>query len=167
MLSHTNSSSNLAHSWAGASQFDSLPISLHAFSLEGSESTLWSNIFFHFIYLHVCLVTSVVSDSLRPHGPWAHQAPLPMRFSRQEYRSGLPFPSPVIKYEVSEVSKVKSLSHVRLCDPMDCSLPGSSVHGISQARVLEWSAVFFSFAIVCSQLDSHLSRWLLLLQKFH
>ena len=36
--------------------------------------------------------------------------------------------------------KVKSLSHVRLCDPMDCSLPGSSVHGISQARVLEWVA---------------------------
>ena len=28
-----------------------------------------------------------------------------------------------------------------LCDPMDCSLPGSSVHGISQARVLEWVAI--------------------------
>ena len=27
-----------------------------------------------------------------------------------------------------------------LCDPMDCSLPGSSVHGISQARILEWVA---------------------------
>ena len=34
--------------------------------------------------------------------------------------------------------KVKSLSHVRLfCDPMDCSLLGSSIHGIFQARVLE------------------------------
>ena len=31
-----------------------------------------------------------------------------------------------------------------LCDPMDCSLPGSSVHGISQARILEWVAVSFS-----------------------
>ena len=41
----------------------------------------------------------------------ACQAPLSMGFSRQEYWSGLPFPSPVIKYEVSEV---KSLSHVRL-----------------------------------------------------
>ena len=28
-----------------------------------------------------------------------------------------------------------------LCDPVDCSLPGSSVHGISQARVLEWAAI--------------------------
>ena len=41
--------------------------------------------------------------------------------------------------------KVKSESEVAqssltLCDPMDCSLPGSSSHGISQARVLEWVA---------------------------
>ena len=31
--------------------------------------------------------------------------------------------------------------HVRLCDPMDCSLPGSSVHGTLQARILEWVAM--------------------------
>ena len=31
-----------------------------------------------------------------------------------------------------------------LCDPMDCNPPGSSVHGISQARILEWVAIFFS-----------------------
>ena len=31
-----------------------------------------------------------------------------------------------------------------LCDPMDCSPPGSSVHGIFQARVLEWCAIAFS-----------------------
>ena len=35
-----------------------------------------------------------------------------------------------------------------LCDPMDCSLPGSSVHGIFQARVLEWGAIAFSGARV-------------------
>ena len=45
--------------------------------------------------------------------------------------------------------KVKSESEVTqscptLCDPMDCSLPGSSVHGIFQARVLEWGAIAFS-----------------------
>ena len=39
--------------------------------------------------------------------------------------------------------EVKSLSHVQLCGPMDCSLPGSSVHGIFQARVLEWVAISF------------------------
>ena len=45
--------------------------------------------------------------------------------------------------------KVKSESEVTqscptLHDPMDCSLPGSSIHGISQARVLEWGAIAFS-----------------------
>ena len=45
--------------------------------------------------------------------------------------------------------KVKSESEVAqlcptLCDPMDYSLPGSSVHGIFQARVLEWAAIAFS-----------------------
>ena len=41
--------------------------------------------------------------------------------------------------------KVKSLSHVLLfVTPVDCSLPGSSVHGILQARILEWVAITFS-----------------------
>ena len=45
--------------------------------------------------------------------------------------------------------KVKSQSEVAqscptLSNPMDCSLPGSSVHGIFQARVLEWGAIAFS-----------------------
>ena len=35
-------------------------------------------------------------------------------------------------------------SRPTLCDPMDCSLPGSSVHGILQARILEWVAMPFS-----------------------
>ena len=42
-----------------------------------------------------------------------------------------------------KVKKVKSLSVSVLCDPMDCSLPGSSVHGIFQARVLEWVTIAF------------------------
>ena len=41
--------------------------------------------------------------------------------------------------------KMKSLSHVQLfVTPKDCSLPGSSIHGIFQARVLEWAAIYFS-----------------------
>ena len=44
--------------------------------------------------------------------------------------------------------KVKSEREVAqlcptLCDPMDCSLPGSTIHGIFQARVLEWGAIAF------------------------
>ena len=48
--------------------------------------------------------------------------------------------------------KVKSESEVTqscptLCDPIDGSLPGSSVHGIFQARVLEWGAIAFCVAL--------------------
>ena len=50
---------------------------------------------------------------------------------------------------LSGLVKVKSKSEIvqlcwTLCDPMDCSLPGSSLHGILQARVLEWVAISFS-----------------------
>ena len=48
----------------------------------------------------------------------------------------------------SEVAQVIYLKVTQSCptpsDPMDCSLPGSSVHGIFQARVLEWGAIAFS-----------------------
>jgi len=51
--------------------------------------------------------------------------------------------------------KVKSESEVAqscptLRDPMDCSLPGSSVHGIFQAKVMEWGAIAFSTDTVSS-----------------
>ena len=55
--------------------------------------------------------------------------------------------------------KVKNQSEVTrscptLSDPMDCSLPGSSIHGISQARVLEWGAIAFSVTNLDSTLKS-------------
>ena len=39
-------------------------------------------------------------------------------------------------------------SYPTLSDPLDCSLPGSSVHGIFQARVLEWAAIAFSGKVI-------------------
>ena len=69
----------------------------------------------------------------------AHEAPLSLGFSRQEHWIGLPFPSPMHESE----SEVKQ-SCPTLRDPMDCSLPGSSIHGIFQARVLECGAIAFS-----------------------
>ena len=101
----------------------------------------------------------------------AQQAPLSTEFPRQEYWSGLPFPSlrdladPGIKltsaassawagdiFTTEPLGKPFSslqLSSVTqscptLSDPMDCSLPGLSVHGIFQARVVEWGAIAFS-----------------------
>ena len=68
----------------------------------------------------------------------AHQAALSLGFSRQEHWSGLPFPSPMHESEIeSEVAQ----SCLTPSDPMDCGPPGSSVHGIFQARALEWGAI--------------------------
>ena len=67
----------------------------------------------------------------------AHQAPPSLGFSRREHWSGLPFPSPMHESEVAQSCPTPR-------DPMDCSLPGSSVHGIFQTRVLEWIAIGFS-----------------------
>ena len=58
--------------------------------------------------------------------------------------------------------KVKSESEVaQLCptpsDPMDCSLPGSSVHGIFQARVLKWGAIKKLYSILCKNLYGKVS----------
>ena len=80
----------------------------------------------HFSHVRLCVTSQMA----------AHQAPRPWD-SRQEYWSGLLFPSPMHESEVAQ-------SCPTLSDPMDCSLPGSSVHGLFQARVLEWGAIAFS-----------------------
>ena len=86
-----------------------------------------------------------------------------MGFSRQEYWSGLPFPSPgdlpnpaikpgspALQADSSPsvaAAAAKSLqSCPTLCDPTDGSPPGSAVPGILQARTLEWVAISFSNA---------------------
>ena len=79
------------------------------------------------------------------------QAPLSMGFSRQEYWSGLPFPSPgdLPNSEIEScplaAAAAKSLQPcLTLCDPIDGSPPGSATPGILQARTLEWAAIAFS-----------------------
>ena len=71
----------------------------------------------------------------------AHQAPLSLRSPGKNTGVGFHF--------LLQCMRVKSESEVAqscptLRDPMDCSLPGSSAHGILQARVLEWVAIAFS-----------------------
>src|SRR5574341_1454901 len=86
-------------------------------------------------------VASVVSNSVRPH-------------RRKPTRLLCPWDSPgkntgVGCHFLLQCMKVKSEREVTqscptLSDPVDCSLPGFSVHGIFQARVLEWGAIAFS-----------------------
>src|SRR5574340_708862 len=84
---------------------------------------------------------SVVSDSLRPHGLQPTRLLRPWDFPGKNTGVGCHF--------LLQCMKVKGESEVAqscptLSDPMDCSLPGSSVRGIFQARVLEWGAIAFS-----------------------
>ena len=84
------------------------------------------------------------------------------------------FPNPLpwgIFVETSSHEKVKVLitqSYPILCNPMDCSPPGSSVHGILQARILEWVAIPFCKRLswprdpgllLFRQILYHLSHW--------
>ena len=79
---------------------------------------------------------------------------------RQPTRLHCPWESPgkntgVGCHFLLQCMKVKSESEaaqscLTLCDPMDCSLPGFSVHGIFQARVLEWVSIAFSLEDECS-----------------
>ena len=106
--------------------------------------------------------------------PWtvAHKAALSMGFFRQEYWSGLPFPPPLdllnpgietasfavpalqenslpLNHEASPLCLLCVCAKLlqscpTLCDPMDCSPQGSSVHGIFLGRILEWVAISYS-----------------------
>ena len=82
-----------------------------------------------------------MSESVRPHRQQPTRLPHPWDSLGKNTGVGCHF--------LLQCMKVKSQSEVAqscptLSDPMDCSLPGSSVHGICQARVLEWGAIAFS-----------------------
>ena len=79
----------------------------------------------------------------------AHQAPRPWDSPGKNTGVGCHFLLQCMKVKSeSEVAQVVYLKVTQSCptpsDPMDCSLPGPSVHGIFQARVLEWVAIAFS-----------------------
>ena len=86
-------------------------------------------------------VASVMSDSVQPHRRQPTRLPRPWDSPGKDTGVGYQF--------LLQCMKVKSESEVTqscptLSDHMDCSLPGSSVHGIFQAGVLEWGAISFS-----------------------
>ena len=98
-----------------------------------------------------------MSDSAQPHG-------------QQPIRLPHPWDSPgkntgAVCHFLLQCMKVKSESEVAqscptLSDPVDCSIPGSSVHGIFQARVMEWGAIAFSDILESSyQLVRKIQQW--------
>ena len=88
-----------------------------------------------------CQVAPVMSHSVRPHRQQPTRLPRPWDSPGKNTGVGCHF--------LLQCMKVKSEREVAqscptLWDPMDCSPPGSSIHGIFQAGVLEWGAIAFS-----------------------
>ena len=97
-----------------------------------------------------------MSNSVRPHRRQPTRLPGPWDSPGKNTGVGCHF--------LLQCMKVKSESEVAqsyptLSDPMDCSLPCSSVHGIFQARVLEWGAIGLNVSL--HQMCPHLSPWTL------
>ena len=82
-----------------------------------------------------------MSDSVRPQRRQPTRLPRPWDSPGKNTGVGLPFPSPM--HESETESEVTQLCPT-LSNPMGCSLPDSSIHGIFLARVLEWGAIAFS-----------------------
>ena len=82
-----------------------------------------------------------MSDSVRPHRRQPTRLPCPWDSPGKNTGLGCHFLLQCM--EVKSESEVAQLC-LTLCDPMDYSPPGSCVHGIFQARVLEWGAITFS-----------------------
>ena len=87
-----------------------------------------------------------MSDSVRPHRQQPTRLPRPWDSPGKNTGVGCHF--------LLQRMKVKSETEVAqscltLHDPVDCSLPGSSIHGIFQARILEWGAIAFSMQRIC------------------
>ena len=86
-----------------------------------------------------------MSDSVRPHRRQPTRLHCPWDSPGKNTGEGCLFLLQCVK--VKSESEVAQLC-LTLCDPVDYSLPGSFVHGIFQARVLEWVAIAFSERVI-------------------
>ena len=96
-----------------------VPLSFH-------KTLLWKKL----LQPHPCIFSLPITTQVKAHSP----------------SSLCPSHGPHVRPHASGM-KVKVLvaqSCLTLCNPMDCSLPGSSIHGIFQARILEWVTIPFS-----------------------
>ena len=119
--------------------FKYINISWHSWSAKFLRK---SSLLIFWAFLNICCcccqVISVVSDSVRPYRWQPTRLPRPWDSPGKYNGVGCHF--------LLQSMKVKSESEVTqscptLRDSMDCSLPGSSIHGIFQARVLEWVSI--------------------------
>ena len=80
-------------------------------------------------------------------------------FNTINYFSFLASVPPLFHVVSDRAAIVQSLNCVRLCDPIDCSPPGSSVHGISQSTIVDWVAISFQEIFPTQGLNLSLLHW--------
>ena len=139
-----NDPTNVGNLISGTSAFSKSSLNIWKFTVHVLLKPGLANFEHYFTNVCCCQVALVVSDSVWPH-------------RRQPTRLRCPWDSPgkntgVRCHFLLQCLKVKSESEVaQLCptpsDPMDCSLPSSSVHTIFEARLLEWVAIAFSTGV--------------------
>ena len=157
---------NPAHCVGSSFQLISWVINGYVFQSSSEMNSKWMWLFSHISVCclgrlssgptHCCWVTSVISDSVRPHRQQPTRLPRPWDSPGKNTGVGCHFLLQCMKVKIeSEVAQ----SYLTPSDPVDCSLPGSSVHGIVQARVLEWGAIAFSgtthYANIIATLSLH------------
>ena len=103
-----------------------------------------------------------MSDSVRPYRRKPIRLPRPWDSPGKNTGVGCHF--------LLQCMKVKSESEIvqscpTLSDPVDCSLPGSSIHGIFQARVLEWGAIAFSDIMRLIYYETNITLILILIKS--
>ena len=97
-----------------------------------------------------------MSDSVRPYRWQPTRLPCPWDSPGKNTGVGCHFLLQCMKMKSESEVAQSCLTH---SDPMDCSLPGSSVHGIFQARVLDWGAIAFLNSILkCSYLRNEMTE---------
>ena len=96
-------------------------------------------------------------DSVRPHRRQPTRLPHPWDSPGKNTGVGCHF---LLQCTKVKIEREVARSCLTLRDPMDCSLPGFSIHGIFQARVLDWGAIVFS-KFISTKL---VSTWILLWQ---
>ena len=101
---------------------------------------LWQKVKRHYCYCY-CEVDSVVCNSVQPHRRQPTRLHRPLDAPGKNTGVGCHF---LLQCRKVKREREVAQSCLTLRDPMECSPPGSSIHGIFQARVLEWGAIAFS-----------------------
>ena len=119
-------------------------------NIQGSWTIIFICLQLCWVFIALCRLSQVAAS--RGHSCTGSSLQWPLLLRSVGYRAHrsnscvtqVPLPCHVGRCILTHCTTREVLSHVRLCDPMDGSPPGFSVHGILQARILEWIATPFS-----------------------